>query len=84
MNQAILRAFLVEDCDEHVRGVLLREIDAWQGPCERIREFTFNRFNVRLDFSTGMVALDDELNPGPEGEWMGRLNEFREHLATLP
>ena len=42
-----------------------------------IEEFTFNRFNIRLDFGTNQVVIDDELNPA-DGECILPMKQFVE------
>ncbi len=43
-------------------------------------EFTFNRFNVTLDFKEEQVVLQDDLTIGPQGEYKLSLNEFEKVL----
>ena len=65
MNDQLLKLFIKEDCDQHAQAVLLASIRAKTGT-DGTEDFTFNRFNVRLDFSSEAV-IDDDLNPG-DGE----------------
>jgi hypothetical protein len=63
VTQEILELFLQEDCDSHAQKVLeaaCSEIGA------KITEFTFDRFNVRIDTEMNLVEIDDELNPQEE------------------
>ena len=62
MNDKLLEVFLKEDCDSHAQSVLLTSIRAKTGT-DGIEDFTFNRFNIRLNFGTNQAVIDDELNP---------------------
>lgn len=66
MNDQLLKLFIKEDCDQHAQAVLLASIRAKTGT-DGTEDFTFNRFNVRLDFSSEEAVIDDDLNPG-DGE----------------
>ena len=66
MNEELLELFIKEDCDQHARAVLLASIKAKTGT-GGVDDFTFNRFNVRLDFGNKEAVVDDDLNPA-EGE----------------
>lgn len=74
MNNEILGLFLSEDCDKHAQKVLLHAIRTKSGT-SGVKNFTFNRFNVRLNYALNEAVIDDEINPG-DGEFRLPLGEF--------
>lgn len=74
MSEDLLKLFLSEECDEHVQRVLLTAIRAKKGT-DGAEDFTFNRFDVRLDFASDHVIIVDDLNPD-YGEHRLPLNDF--------
>lgn len=74
MNEELLKLFIKEDCDQHAQSVLLSAVKSKTGT-DVIEEFTFNRFNVRLDFGTNQAVIDDELNPA-DGECSLPIEQF--------
>jgi hypothetical protein len=81
MNDELLELFIKEDCDQHAQSLLLAAIKAKTGT-DGVEDFTFNRFNVRLDFGTCEAAIDDDLNPD-YGECRLPLNSFAERVAAV-
>lgn len=81
MNDELLELFLEEDCDRHAQSVLLTAIKVKSGTAV-VEDFTFNRFNVRLDFIDGVAVIDDELNPA-DGECRLPLNRFAALVAAV-
>jgi len=81
MSEDLLKLFLDEDCDQHAQSVLLETIKTKRGT-DGIEDFTFNRFNVRLDFANDQAAIDDDLNPD-YGERRLSLNEFASLVASV-
>lgn len=69
--------FFAEECDDHVRAVLLNERSRRESGS---RYFTFNRFNVKLDFDSATAIIEDELDPA-SNEAMG-LPEFFARLEA--
>jgi hypothetical protein len=47
---------------EHLRSLLLEAIGS--GQPEGTRYFTFNAFNVLLDYDRGLATVEDDLNAG--------------------
>jgi hypothetical protein len=81
MNAELLNTFLSEDGDAHSRQKLLDAIRKQRPPgAPMVREFTFNRFNVTLDFEGKQVSLQDDLTVGPQGEYKLSLDEFEKAL----
>lgn len=81
MNAELLDAFFSEDGDAHARQKLLDAIRKQRATGSRmVREFTFNRFNVTLDFEAKVVSLQDDLTVGPQGEYKLSLDEFERAL----
>jgi hypothetical protein len=58
--ESIVDRFLAEEVDDHVKDVLGRELQSRESGS---RYFTFNVFNVRLDFNADTATIDDELEP---------------------
>ena len=44
------------------------------------REHAFNRFNVRLNYGSNRVTIEDEINPGEDGKVEVALSEFKSAL----
>ena len=81
MNAELLNTFLSEDGDANVRPKLLDAILKQRAAgTPMIREFTFNRFIVTLDFETRQVLLQDDLTVGPQGEYRLGLEKFERAL----
>ena len=81
MNPNLLDMFLAEECDSYTRNKLLDTIR--EGKTSGIavtREYTFNRFNVILDFEKTEVKLEDDLTVGPGGDWKLDMEEFEKAL----
>jgi len=81
MNDELLELFIKEDCDQHAQSVLLAAIKAKSGTTA-VEDFTFNRFNVRLDFNADEAVIDDDLNPA-DGECRLPLNGFAARVAAV-
>jgi len=81
MNEELLELFLKEDCDQHAQTVLLTAIRA-KGGTAVVEDFTFNRFNVRLDFIANEAVIDDDLNPA-DGECRLPLTSFSERVVAV-
>lgn len=81
MNTELLELFIKEDCDQHAQSVLLAAIEAKSGTAA-VEDFTFNRFNVRLDFNADEAVIDDELNPA-DGECRLPLDSFASRVAAV-
>ena len=67
MNQNLFYEFLSEDGDAYVRRKIsdaIREQRVSGVPA--VREYTFNRFNVRLNFETNQATIQDDLMPHGE------------------
>lgn len=63
----LLNQFLNEDATAYVRQQLLDAIDSGLKQ-NQVKEFTFNRFNVRIDFGRQTVMLEDDLDASDEGK----------------
>jgi hypothetical protein len=81
MNDELLEMFIEEDCDQHAKSVLLASIRAKAGTNGK-EDFTFNRFNVRLDFGASEAVIDDDLNPD-DGECRLPLANFAERVQAV-
>jgi hypothetical protein len=81
MNEDLLKLFLDQDCDQHVQSAILETIKTKTGT-DGIEDFTFNRFNVHLDFANDQAAIDDDLNPDYD-ECRLSLNDFAALVASV-
>jgi hypothetical protein len=74
MNSALLSEFLAEEGSLEIREKLLVSI---REPDSRAAlKFTFNRFNIILDYEKKEVTVEDDLTVGPEGEFNLGFEEF--------
>jgi hypothetical protein len=81
MNKKLLDEFLSEDADAYSRQRLFEAIrEQRTSGAPIVREYTFNRFNVTLDFGTKEVTLEDDLAVGPQGEYKLSVEEFEKAL----
>ena len=81
MNTELLNIFLSEDGDTHAGQKLLSAIGTQRAAgSPMMRKFTFNRFNVTLDFEAKVVFLQDDLTVGPQGEYKLSMSEFEKAL----
>jgi hypothetical protein len=74
VNNALLNEFLAEEGSPEIREKLLVSIRQPNSPA--VLKFTFNRFNVILDFEKKEVTVEDDLTVGPEGEIKLVFEEF--------
>jgi hypothetical protein len=79
MEPTLIDRFFREECNDYVRELLLEEI---RTRSEGRRRFTFNVFNVLLDVDSGMVTVEDVLEPDadqsvPLSEFHARLLGYR-------
>lgn len=77
MNMNVIERFVQQELDAHVRGRLQSAIDEKRSS-ENVykREFEFNSFDVVLDFSRGMVIVQDVLIAGEDGEQEVSMSDF--------
>lgn len=82
MSRNLLKLFVDEEVDAHVRQLLLPFLVDCLGTAAKWRQrtFEFNRFNVVIDCKTRTVTIDDELNVAGEGCWS--LEEFAEAIQS--
>ncbi|MBW1650880.1 MAG: hypothetical protein JRJ44_09470 [Deltaproteobacteria bacterium] len=79
MNPTIVDEFFTEDCNLSIQQMLIEAIKNYLGQSV-VREYTFNRFNVRIFFKDNKVLIEDELMISEEGECEISLSEFEERL----
>jgi hypothetical protein len=60
MSDCLIDRFFEHEATEHVRDLLLGAIDA--GQAEGTTYFTFNAFNVLLDYDRGSATIEDEFD----------------------
>jgi hypothetical protein len=58
MSESLLDRFLTEEANEYVRELLMRE---FQTRTSGSRRFTFDVFNVRMDFDASTATIEDVL-----------------------
>lgn len=76
-SMTLFEQFFAEDATPEIRRLLLESIsELSQAEGEMMLEFTFNRFNVKLDSRAGVVRLEDELDPSELGVAEMPLPEF--------
>jgi len=74
MNSVLLNEFLTEEGNPEVRRKLLVSI---REPNSRaFLKFTFNRFNIILNYEKKEVTVEDDLTVGAEGEFKISFEEF--------
>lgn len=78
---SLLDLFLNEECIPPIRDKLLAEIKEC-GDTPIVRDHTFNRFNLRMDFENRLVRIEDDLDPGEEGEIELSLADFQHELES--
>lgn len=61
--ESVVEQFFAEEADDHVKDVLRGEL---RSRLSGSRYFTFNVFNVRLDFDADTATVEDELNSARE------------------
>jgi hypothetical protein len=66
MIRELVTEFLAQECSLSVRHNLLEEIIRHRGR-PVVRDHTFNRFNVRVDFENDRVVIDDDLDISDRG-----------------
>ena len=75
MSDSLLDQFVEYEMNPTVRQ-LLKDAMADPEPRKALREFTFDRFNVTLDFERRVAVVDDELDPSPAGSVEMDLEQF--------
>lgn len=78
---SLLERFLSTDADIAVREQLISDINLHSAGSSR-REYTFNRFNVTIDFDDEVVRIEDDLDTSAEGSRSLPLALFTEALKT--
>jgi hypothetical protein len=61
MDDCLIERFFADEANEHVVRTLLAAISAASGVGSKY--FTFNVFNVLLDFELGAATVEDEFDP---------------------
>jgi hypothetical protein len=81
MIAKLLDIFLAEDGDVYVRHKLLDAICNYRtGGMSVVRKYTFNRFNVTLDFEKNEVTVEDDLMLDQKSECKLSVEEFEKAL----
>ena len=75
--ESLVEQFFAEEADDYVKEVLRAEL---RSRLSGSRYFTFNVFNVRLDFDAETATVEDELESGreesvPLADFRARLEE---------
>ena len=63
MNKSLLEQFLEQECDQELITMLINDIDEKAAPADSTlyKEYTFNRFNLAIEFKNRKVVLEDDL-----------------------
>lgn len=80
MNRQMLDDFLSEDGDPGTRTMLLVALRL--PPPMVVKELEFNHFLVRLHFEERQVLIEDDLIPGPEGQYRLSFDDFEKALRS--
>lgn len=76
-NTNLLQEFLIEECDPHVRLLILQALEEVKTPTGmKKREFEFNRFSIALNYADKLVLIQDDLDVSTEGQFQCSIDEF--------
>lgn len=75
MRMSLIEQFIKEDFSESANNEILKECESLIGK-DISREYTFNRFNLKIDFGSNKVVLDDDLDCDESGQAIIELQEF--------
>lgn len=83
---SLLEQFAAEDATPHVRQLIVDAVhERDTNPARERTQFNFNRFNIDIDFVSGTVLIEDELNVDPfANEERVSLSEFVRFLTPEP
>lgn len=83
MEQNLLEVYLAsEDCTENIRRMLMEEIENMKAAdFGIIREYEFNRFNLRMDSEKNEALIEDDLMMEEPDQIVIDLDEFYEALS---
>ena len=77
----LLEEFIAEECTESVPAMLLSDIEEQsKNGVAQFKEYTFNRFNVYLNFIENEVRIEDDLDPEESGVLIVSLDSFVEAI----
>jgi hypothetical protein len=81
---SLLEQFAEEEATPYVRGLILEAVrERESNPARELTHFHFNRFDITLDFASGTVLIEDELNFDPvANEVRLSLAEFIRYLSS--
>lgn len=84
MNDRLLEEFIDEECNESIYRMLISEIEQLEKEnVVKLKEYTFNRFNLYLDFENGSVRIEDELNVEEAREFVLPMGKLLARLKVL-
>ncbi len=63
----LLEQFIHEECTVPISNMLNEDIRCLQNSDITFKEYTFNRFNLYLDFSNKKARIEDDLDPSESG-----------------
>jgi hypothetical protein len=83
---SLLEQFVEEEATPYVRGLILEAVRERESNSAReLTHFNFNRFDITLDFVSGTVLIEDELNFDPvANEARLSISEFVRYLSSEP
>ena len=75
-----------DEATPHVRGLILEAVRERESNAKReLTHFNFDRFDITLDFVSGTVLIEDELNFDPvANEARVSLTEFIRYMSSRP
>ena len=62
-DMTLLTEFIEEEVTPEVKSLLLENLNKKAGK----QEYTFNRFNISVDFESDIVSIEDDLDVGESG-----------------
>lgn len=80
-DETLLSQFVGEEFSKAAFAKLLADMQECSGTQNR-RSYTFNRFNIHLDFESEIALIEDDLNPDENGEMELHLSDFRSALKA--
>lgn len=83
---SLFEQFAEEEATPYVRGLIVEAVrERSSNPLRELTHFNFNRFDITLDFASGTVLIEDELNFVPDNnEARIPLIEFLCYLLSEP
>lgn len=79
---SLMDVFLAQEATPDVCQLICQAIDTHKERRDELyQRFTFNRFDVTIDFVNQVVQIEDDLTPDASGQAVVPLNEFVSRLS---